>query len=177
MNAPVIPIQVLRDPARTPRKNSGERPVDPQAAADIGDLLAGWPIRLGVLVRVYAQALGGHVTEYIEPEALFGLLADRSPAESEEIPDTGLPPDWERALSAPFVVHDRYGTRCSTLLMVERSGHTTMHERRFDAAGAQTGATRLEFNSMDLPERWFGAEYEPDVVNRVLDEKFDTSPE
>jgi len=113
----------------------------------------------------------------IEPEALFGLLADRRPAESEEQPDTGLPSDWERALSAPFVVHERYGTRCSTLLLVERSGHTTMHERRFDATGSQTGATRLEFDSMELPERWFGAEYEPDEVNRVLDEKFDTSPE
>jgi len=51
MNAPVIPIQVLRDPARTPRKNSGERPVDPQAAADIGDLLAGWPIRRDLLIE------------------------------------------------------------------------------------------------------------------------------
>ena len=51
MNAPVIPIQVLRDPARSPRKNSGERPVDPQAAADIGDLLAGWPIRRDLLIE------------------------------------------------------------------------------------------------------------------------------
>ena len=51
------------------------------------------------------------------------------------------------------------------------------HNPRFDAAGSQTGATRLEFDSMDLPERWFDAEYEPDDVNRVLDEKFDTSPE
>ena len=58
---------------------------------------------------------------------------------TDEIPETGLPPDWERALSAPFVVHERYGTRCSTLLLVERNGHTTMLERRFDEAGALTG--------------------------------------
>jgi uncharacterized protein with NRDE domain len=113
----------------------------------------------------------------IDPEDLFALLADRAPAEDEEIPDTGLPPEWERALSAPFVVHERYGTRCSTLLLVERSGHTAMHERRFDASGQLTGATRLEFDSMEAPERWFDNEYEPDDANRALDHKFDTSPE
>ena len=109
--------------------------------------------------------------------ALFALLGDRTPADDEEIPETGLPPEWERALSAPFVVHERYGTRCSTLLLVERAGHTTLLERRFDAAGMHTGATRLEFDSMDVPERWFDNEYEPDEANRALELKFDTGPE
>ena len=54
------------------------------------------------------------------------LLADRLPADLDETPDTGLPPEWERALSAPFVVHERYGTRCSTVLLVEHDGRTTM---------------------------------------------------
>jgi uncharacterized protein with NRDE domain len=84
--------------------------------------------------------------DLVEAETLFALLADRQPAEAESMPSTGLPPDWERALSAPFVVHGRYGTRCSTVLLVERAGRTTVHERRFDASGTQTGASRWHFD-------------------------------
>jgi len=132
-----------------------------------------WPKLLRTRTRL-AELVAA---DRIEPEALFAILADRAPADDEEIPETGLPPEWERALSAPFVVHERYGTRCSTLLLVERAGHTTLLERRFDATGAQTGATRLEFDSMEVPERWFDNEYEPDEANRALEHKFDTGPE
>jgi uncharacterized protein with NRDE domain len=111
----------------------------------------------------------------IEPEALFDLLGDRTPADGDEIPDTGLPPDWERALSAPFVVHERYGTRCSTLLLVERGGRTVVHERRFDGTGAQTGTTRIEYASADTPERWFENESPEDAL--PIDSTFDTSLE
>jgi len=85
-------------------------------------------------------------TERLYAEPLFDLLADRTQADVDAIPATGLPPDWERALSAPFVVHDRYGTRCSTVLLVERRGRATMLERRFDAHGLQTGASRWHFD-------------------------------
>jgi uncharacterized protein with NRDE domain len=111
----------------------------------------------------------------IEPEALFDLLGERTPADEDEIPDTGLPPEWERALSAPFVVHERYGTRCSTLLLVERGGRTAVHERRFDSTGAQTGTTRIEYASADTPERWFENESPDDAL--PTDSTFDTSPE
>jgi uncharacterized protein with NRDE domain len=80
-----------------------------------------------------------------EPAQLFALLADRTPAEYGSPPDTGLPPDLERALSAPFVRHDRYGTRCSTVALIEHDGRTVVLERRFDATGTQIGAGRIEF--------------------------------
>jgi uncharacterized protein with NRDE domain len=86
--------------------------------------------------------------DHIAPDGLFELLADREPADLDEMPDTGLPPDWERALSSPFVVHERYGTRCSTVLLIEHDGHTSLLERRFDARGALTGASRLAFQGV-----------------------------
>jgi NADH:ubiquinone oxidoreductase subunit F (NADH-binding)/NADH:ubiquinone oxidoreductase subunit E len=43
MNAPVIPIQVLRDPAVKPRRSSGDRQVDPQALSAVQALLAALP--------------------------------------------------------------------------------------------------------------------------------------
>jgi len=100
-----------------------------------------WP----KLVRT--RAAFAAVLEHAEPDpaALAGLLADRTPADLDPPPDRGLPRDLERALSAPFVRHDRYGTRCSTVVLVGHDGHTVVHERRFDPAGAQVGATRIEF--------------------------------
>ncbi len=106
-----------------------------------------WP----KLRRTRARLLELMAVDRVEPDTLFALLADRVPADLAEMPDTGLPPDWELALSSPFVVHERYGTRCSTVLLVEHDGRTTMCERRFDAQGAATGATRLEFNGGGEP--------------------------
>lgn len=102
-----------------------------------------WP----KLVRSRERLAELLAADRVEPQTLFALLADRTPADLDETPDTGLPADWERALSSPFVVHERYGTRCSTVLLVMHDGRTILCERRFDAYGAQTGATRLEFTA------------------------------
>jgi len=59
----------------------------------------------------------------------------------------GLPADMERAMSSPFVLHPRYGTRCSTVLLAGHDGRTVVSERRFDATGGLCGATRIEFAS------------------------------
>jgi uncharacterized protein with NRDE domain len=83
-------------------------------------------------------------------DELFEILADREPATDATLPGSGRPPEMERAMSAPFVLHERYGTRCSTALLAGRDGRTVAAERRFDAAGNLTGATRLEF-TVDAP--------------------------
>jgi uncharacterized protein with NRDE domain len=111
----------------------------------------------------------------VAPEALFQILADREPAPDEQLPSTGLPLDWERMVSAPFIVNERYGTRCSNVLLVERNGRTVLHERRFDPSGIQSGTTRFEFKSVDVPEVWFEAEDPDEAIN--TDPTFDSSPE
>jgi len=79
------------------------------------------------------------------PAVLLDLLGDSTPAALDSAPDAGLPVDLERALSAPFVRHERYGTRCSTVVLVTHDGSTSVYERRFEPTGAQSGASRLEF--------------------------------
>lgn len=108
-------------------------------------------------------------------ETLFAILADREVAQDAELPATGLPKDWERLVSAPFIVNERYGTRCSNVLLVERNGRTVLQERRFDPAGVQTGTSRFEFTSTEVPEVWFEAE-DPDEAIEA-DTSFDSSPE
>ena len=50
---------------------------------------------------------------------LFAALADTTPAPDAALPDTGVGLDLERILSPPFVRGARYGTRCSTVVLVD----------------------------------------------------------
>ncbi|HKE93771.1 MAG TPA: NRDE family protein [Povalibacter sp.] len=111
----------------------------------------------------------------IQSEDVFAMLGDREQAPIDNLPSTGLPADWERVVSSPFIVNERYGTRCSSLLLVERNGRTVLHERRFDAAGVQSGTSRFEFTSAEVPEVWFEAEDPSHAV--APDTSFDSSPE
>ena len=78
------------------------------------------------------------------------MLDDRTTVDSdEELPRTGLPPQWERILSAPFVLHPDYGTRSSTVLLLEHSGAFVMTERRFDGQGVPSGESRWELQAGD----------------------------
>jgi uncharacterized protein with NRDE domain len=81
---------------------------------------------------------------------LLALLADRAPA-ADEHPSSGLSPEWERALSAPFVVHPTYGTRSTTVLLLEPGGGAVMAERRFDPSGTPSGDSEYHLNAGEWP--------------------------
>jgi uncharacterized protein with NRDE domain len=87
-----------------------------------------------------------------EVEGLFALLADRTPAQDPPQAHTGaLPREWARALSAPFVLHPEYGTRCSTVLLLEGDGRLQLAERRFDPAGRLSGETQFRLQPGEWP--------------------------
>lgn len=87
-----------------------------------------------------------------EVGGLFALLADRTPATRDELPaGAGLPPEWERALSSPFVLHERYGTRCSSIVAIEPTGACYLAERRFDPTGARAGKTEYRLGPGEWP--------------------------
>jgi len=81
-----------------------------------------------------------------EPEALIAGLLDRARAPDERLPDTGLGLERERLLSAPFIVDAVYGTRCTTLVLLDRHGGVRVEERRFGPAGESTGETTISFD-------------------------------
>jgi uncharacterized protein with NRDE domain len=92
---------------------------------------------------------------------LFELLADRTPfpaaptsakeglKEAHRAPE--LSAEWDRILSSPFVLHEKYGTRCSTVVAIEPSGACFLAERRFDAGGACTGETEYRLAPGEWP--------------------------
>ena len=67
--------------------------------------------------------------------AVFAALADRTQAADDALPETGVTREWERLLSSPFIVSESYGTRCSTIVTIDRVGRARFHERTFDVRG------------------------------------------
>ena len=61
---------------------------------------------------------------------LFAALADNTVAPDADLPDTGVGLELERKLSSPFVRGDRYGTRCSSVVLVGDDA-IVFAERRF----------------------------------------------
>jgi uncharacterized protein with NRDE domain len=91
-----------------------------------------------------------HMAELIahyEPsmEALFGLLADDTPAPVGELPDTGVGHDWEQLLSSIHITAPGYGTRCSTVLLVDGQGRARIQERSFEAGGVADRRFEFQF--------------------------------
>lgn len=69
----------------------------------------------------------------LSEEALFKLLSDEKKAPESRLPDTGIPKDIEKKISSIFIKSDGYGTRCSTILLIDKDGTITFNERRFKA--------------------------------------------
>jgi len=65
-------------------------------------------------------------------EELFAILADPTRAPDRELPDTGVGLEIERLLSSIFIADELYGTRSSTVLLVDRDRQATFIERSFD---------------------------------------------
>lgn len=82
-------------------------------------------------------------------QTLLELLSDPSLANRLDLPETGVAPEFEHKLSAIFVRMPDYGTRTSTVLIVDRQGAAFFIERTYDLRSAPQ-------------ERSFSFQIEPD---------------
>ena len=92
------------------------------------------------------------LTELIEADnvnesSLLRLLADREKASANEVQTNGLSFSMAHTLTAPFIVHPEYGTRCSTVMTLDNIGTVRFVERRFEPDGRQSGESRFDFGS------------------------------
>jgi uncharacterized protein with NRDE domain len=76
---------------------------------------------------------------------LLQLLRDDLPAADGNLPRTGVSLEWERLLSSAFIRAPGYGTRCSTILCVDRAGFARFDEWTWDEQGDEHGRVRFEF--------------------------------
>jgi uncharacterized protein with NRDE domain len=108
-----------------------------------GSLDAPWP-KSRMLAAALDRWLDSPAAALDTPDTdpLFAALADRRVAPDAELPATGVPLDWERHLSAAFIVGDDYGTRCSSVVLFDRDGRLHFEERRFGPGGIAEGVSR-----------------------------------
>ena len=100
-----------------------------------------WPkvTRAREAITALADAPGSDL-----PQALFALLSDRQAPPDEALPDTGIGQERERVLSTAFIRGADYGTRCSTVLLVDHTGRMHFEEYSYAADGAVTAHRRFE---------------------------------
>ncbi|RJX76236.1 NRDE family protein [Pseudomonas sp. LS-2] len=78
-----------------------------------------------------------------EPEALFRFLADPEAAADADLPSTGVGLATEKLLSSVFIASPNYGTRASTVLIVNDDGSRRMIEHSFGPYGGRLGEVSL----------------------------------
>ncbi|MDX1640928.1 MAG: NRDE family protein [Balneolaceae bacterium] len=81
-----------------------------------------------------------------EEEHLFRMLQNDERYPIEELPDTGLPKETEKAVSSIFIKTDNYGTRSSTVVTFDDKRNVHFAERSYKAGSKNTDKTvRFDF--------------------------------
>jgi uncharacterized protein with NRDE domain len=91
-------------------------------------------------------ALGVALTRLPDESALFDLLRDERQADDGRLPRTGVSVEWERLLSSAFIRAGDYGTRCSTVLLIDRHGQVRLTEWSWDPHGGLSGKVNYQFS-------------------------------
>ena len=78
------------------------------------------------------KRMSAALKKQFKPDDLFELLLDDKIAKDEALPDTGVGLERERALSSMFIKSPGYGTRCSTVILVDYQNQVFFAERVYD---------------------------------------------
>lgn len=108
-----------------------------------------WPKVTRAKARLRAALQAG--CEALGAAELRACLMDRAPAAGDFPAGQGLEGAVARRLSAPFIVTEHYGTRCTTTLVWRRGARMEFTEQRYDAAGDRTGGDEFVLNTARGP--------------------------
>ena len=67
-------------------------------------------------------------SEIIDKNAVFELLTDSNIAADDKLPNTGISLEFEKLLSPIFIKSKIYGTRCSSLILIDYSNNIEFDE-------------------------------------------------
>ncbi|MEM0953485.1 MAG: NRDE family protein [Pseudomonadota bacterium] len=105
-----------------------------------GLLDSNWPKQ-----RLARESLSRLLQETLDHEAMAATLSDPHPAPDQQLPDTGVGLEQERALSSAFSNVPGYGTRATTTLSISTQGEVRMREQRFAEGGLPAGVGDFSF--------------------------------
>lgn len=81
----------------------------------------------------------------LNEEALFKILLDTERAQDERLPDTGVGTALEKILSPAFIKSPKYGTRCSTVVLIDSNSRVRFIERSYDPGSDRWKEVRYDF--------------------------------
>ncbi len=82
----------------------------------------------------------------IDPQELFEFLYDDQRAADNQLPQTGLSIERERALSSMFIKTENYGSRCSTIILVDQFNRVQFVERVYNLDTFEYTTSKFEFS-------------------------------
>ncbi len=77
----------------------------------------------------------------------FEYLKDVWKPKDEDLPKTGVGLDWERMLSPMFIESEEYGTRCSTVVLVDKASNVYFEEH-IHVGEVEKGSFLIEGNQV-----------------------------
>jgi len=82
----------------------------------------------------------------IDPNDVFEILHNEVRAADNRLPSTGVPLELERALSPMFIKTPNYGSRCSTVVLIDRNNEVSFSERVYDHTSDDFTVQHFKFN-------------------------------
>lgn len=102
-----------------------------------------WP-KVTLTKAAMAELAGSSL---LDEEAIFRIMADRTPPPDDRLPDLPLDLPILRAVSANFIQTERYGTLSTTLILIDHSDQVTFVERSYLPDGTSSDV-RFNFQLM-----------------------------
>ena len=84
-------------------------------------------------------------SESPDVQSLYDIMQDRSLAHDDELPQTGVPYEWEKAISAIFIEKGNYGTCCTTLVFITYEGKGEVRELSYPVGNRTAAEKVIEF--------------------------------
>lgn len=92
-----------------------------------------WPkVRKGIAL-LKSAILNADPVNSVNMDPIFHLLKNREIPPDDRLPDTGVGMEWERILSPMFIQSPGYGTRSSSVMLINRNGMAQVAELTFNA--------------------------------------------
>ena len=93
-----------------------------------------WP-KMTLGQNQLSDAISSFEKQSLDIDDLFDLMKSAQQAQTESLPETGIPIDWEQLLSSIFIVSPEYGTRTTNIITQDNDGNIAVYDRSYNDQG------------------------------------------
>lgn len=90
-------------------------------------------------------AFQSQLSKNFELDDLIRLMQNEETYSEELLPKTGIPLEWEKAVSASCIRTEKYGTCCTTAITLSKSGVINFMEKSYPVGNRKEQTTHLHF--------------------------------